>query len=242
MQEDILLRLLDINDQFYQSFGAEFSATRARIQPGVGKIIDRLEGHEHILDLGCGNGELARQLANRSHEGSYTGLDFSLPLLAAAQKQPDTFTVNFLQADLTSKDWDTILPTDNYQMIFSFAALHHIPSKQLRLQIMEKIYRLLKDEGKFIHSNWQFLNSLRLRARVQPWQMAGINPQDVESGDYLLDWKRGGHGLRYVHHFEEEELSRLAEETGFTISESFYSDGQGGRLGLYQIWEKQIFV
>ena len=242
MQEATIKRLLDINHQFYQSFGAEFSATRARIQPGVGLIINRLEGHEHILDLGCGNGELARQLSGRGHKGSYTGLDFSLPLLVAANQKPDTFPVNFLQADLTSTDWETALPGDHYDMVFSFAALHHIPSEHLRLQILMKITNLLKGEGQFIHSHWQFLNSPRLRDRIQPWQGAGIRSQDVEPGDYLLDWKRGGNGLRYVHHFDEEELSRLAEASGFNVGESFHSDGQGGRLGLYQIWKKRNSV
>ncbi|MFH2037937.1 MAG: class I SAM-dependent methyltransferase [Chloroflexota bacterium] len=240
MQEVTVRRLLDINKQFYQSFGAEFSATRARIQPGTSMIINRLEGHEDILDLGCGNGALARQLAILGHRGSYTGLDLSLPLLAAAEQQADTFPVNFIQADLTRTDWDTDLPADNYQMVFSFATLHHIPSEQLRLQILMKIARLLKKEGKFIHSNWQFLNSPRLRNRIQPWQEAVLQAQDVDRGDYLLDWKRGGHGLRYVHHFDEEELSSLAEAAGFNVCESFHSDGQSGRLGLYQVWDKKI--
>ncbi len=242
MQEVTVRRLLDINSQFYQNFGVEFSATRARIQPGVGMIINRLEGHEHILDLGCGNGVLARRLAILGHRGSYTGLDFSLPLLTAADQQQNIYPVNFIQADLTSTNWDTALPADKYHMVFSFAALHHIPSEQLRIQIIMKIGRLLKVEGKFIHSNWQFLNSPRLKDRIQPWQEAGLKAQDVDPGDYLLDWKRGGHGLRYVHHFDEEELSRLAEAAGFNICETFHSDGQGGRLGLYQIWNKKSTV
>lgn len=242
MQEAIKSRLLDINHQFYQSFGAEFSATRARIQPGVSRIINQLEGFEDILDLGCGNGELARQLALHGHNGSYTGLEFSLPLLTAAEQQPESFPVHFLQADLSCIDWDTILPTDYYQIVFSFATLHHIPSERLRLQILTKINRLLKNDGMFIHSHWQFLNSTRLRTRIHPWQEVGINPQEVEQGDYLLDWKRGGLGLRYVHHFEEQELAQMADATGFDICESFFSDGHGGRLGLYQTWKKKTIV
>jgi len=242
MQKSTLERLLDINHQFYQSFGTEFSATRARLQPGVALIINRLKGHEHILDLGCGNGELARQLARQGHKGSYLGLDFSLPLLAKANQQPGTFKVDFLRVDLTSKDWDATLPAGNYHQVYSFAVLHHIPSEELRVQILTKINNLLKIDGKFVHSNWQFLNSSRLRDRIHPWQEAGINSQDVEPGDFLLDWKRGGTGLRYAHHFDEIELSRLAEATGFNVRESFYSDGQGGRLGLYQVWEKQASV
>ena len=56
--------------------------------------------------------------------------------------------------------------------------------------------------------------------------------------EYLLDWRSGGYGFRYVHHFQEDELSQVAEEHGFRVKETFYSDGEGGRLSLYQIWEK----
>ena len=61
---------------------------------------------------------------------------------------------------------------------------------------------------------------------------------DVDAHDYLLDWKRGGRGLRYVHHFDELELVELAKTSGFEIIETFYSDGENKRLSLYQIWRK----
>jgi hypothetical protein len=88
----------------------------------------------------------------------------------------------------------------------------------------------------FIHSEWQFLGSERLRARIQPWSEAGLEAPDVDLGDFLLDWRQGGYGLRYVHHFTLNELEELAEETGFMIQETFRSDGEGGNLGLYQVW------
>jgi (p)ppGpp synthase/HD superfamily hydrolase len=98
------------------------------------------------------------------------------------------------------------------------------------------VHHLLKPEGRFIHSEWQFLNSERLRARIQPWKAASLDENEIETGDYLLDWRHGGDGLRYIHHFSPAELVELADETGFQIAESFYKDGQGGKLGLYQIW------
>jgi hypothetical protein len=91
--------------------------------------------------------------------------------------------------------------------------------------------------GRLYLSHWQFLSSPRLRARVLPWESAGISESDVDPGDYLLDWRQGGYALRYVHHFSEEELAVLAEETGFQARETFLSDGEGGVLGLYQVWE-----
>jgi len=81
------------------------------------------------------------------------------------------------------------------------------------------------------------LNSDKLKARIQPWERIDLSAADVDPGDALLDWRSGGNGLRYVHHFSEQELSDLAAECGFRVVESFLSDGAGGRLGLYQTWE-----
>ena len=94
-------RLIEINKDFYTRFGDSFSATRRRIQPGVRRVLGRLKGDENILDLGCGNGELARELARRGHRGTYLGVDFSLPLLRDAGSQPEGFSAHFMEVDLT---------------------------------------------------------------------------------------------------------------------------------------------
>lgn len=238
MQASTAKKLLDINQRFYSDFGAPFSATRQRLQPGVHKIILDMVGDERILDLGCGNGEMARYLAQHDFRGTYTGLDFSPPLLGDARDQPTGFSAFFRQADLTASDWDLAFGPGQFSLITAFAVLHHIPSVDLRLGILKKVRRLLSPGDKFIHSNWQFLYSEKLRSRIQPWDAAGLSGADMDEGDYLLDWRGGGAGLRYVHHFSTSELNRLADATGFRILASFPSDGDGGRLGLYQVWER----
>jgi tRNA (uracil-5-)-methyltransferase TRM9 len=239
-------RLIDINRDFYNRFGESFSATRHRIQPGVQRILEMLTGNESILDLGCGNGELARELAKRGHSGPYLGVDFSLPLLHDAEAMPEGFGATFIQTDLTKLPLSSeqlsvtsIQPsaTDGWSLITAFAVLHHIPSYEIRLNILRAVHDLLASHGRFILSNWQFLNSARLQARIQPWEAAGMQASDVDAGDYLLDWRSGGEGLRYVHHFGESELTELADKTGFRVLDTFYSDGENGDLGLYQIWE-----
>lgn len=231
-------RLLELNRDFYTRFAASFSATRQRIQPGVRRVLEGLRGGEAILDLGCGNGELARELARRGHRGSYLGVDFSLPLLREADAQPEDFPTRFIEADLARlPDLAEKLSSDGgWSVILAFAVLHHIPSTALRLEVLNAVHRLLAPAGRFIHSNWQFLNSDRLRKRIQPWEVAGMKASEVEAGDYVLDWRNGGQGVRYVHHFKRQELELLASKSGFRVSDTFHSDGDGGRLGLYQVW------
>lgn len=239
MDSSTAARLIQLNKDFYTRFGDSFSATRHRIQPGVRRILDALRGDESILDLGCGNGEFARELAKRGHRGSYLGADFSLPLLREAESRPEGFSAKFAEVDITKLSGisNQSLFTDNYSLITAFAVLHHIPSRELRLNILQTVRQLLKPDGLFIHSHWQFLNSEKLKGRIRSWEDGAVSPSEVDAGDYLLDWRSGGEGLRYVHCFTEAELSELAGAAGFRVVESFYSDGEGGRLGLYQIWK-----
>ena len=236
MREEITAQIIDINRQFYQSFGTEFSRTRRRVQPGVRKIVERIGRDDSLLDVGCGNGEFIRQLAANGHRAPILGVDFSLPLLEDAKLIPEDFPATFHAFDITEKEWTEV--SGQYSVITCFAMLHHIPSEATRLQILRNIHQRLAQQGQFIHSNWQFLNSERLRKRIQGWDIVGLDAADVDEGDYLLDWRSGGTGYRYAHPYSEAELAYLAEMSGFKVVETFYSDGAAGDLGLYQVWEK----
>ncbi len=241
MKPQIAQKLIALNSEFYQTFAENFSTTRQRLQVGVKKIVETLPLDTAILDLGCGNGEFAHALAQRGFNGQYWGLDFSIGLLEIARQ---TLTghpnFSFMEADL-GRNWaetarQTLLAPP--EVVVAFATFHHLPGAKLHRKIFRQIFEILPPGGHFIHSNWQFLNSERLRHRIQPWDEIGLSQTDLEPGDYLLDWRQGGRGLRYCHFFSAAELQNLAADTGFEIIDGFYSDGEGGNLGLYQIWKK----
>ena len=255
MDNETAAKLLQLNAEFYQTFAIQFSDTRQRIQPGVSRILDSINPSARILDLGCGNGEVARALVQRGFEGQYIGMDFSEALLKVARDNlAGLGNFRFILGNLANLDRQSVqnqvepdrdgqpLPINKNQhigfdRILTFAALHHLPGRQLHLRVFNAVRELLSPGGQFIHSNWQFLKSERLRNRIHPWEEIGLHESDVEPDDYLLDWRRGGIGLRYVHHFDEETLHLLAAKTGFQVVETFYSDGETGDLGLYQVWE-----
>lgn len=244
MEPEVVSQLLALNRQFYQTQGREFSSTRLRLQPGVLRLLERIASGNRILDLGCGNAQLARQLSQMGFNREYIGLDASSAMLAEIGKTPlDLPDFSFIYADLSTPNWDeglmgggTAASKAGFDRILAFAVLHHLPGDDLRRQVLHKVRRLISENGYFIHSEWQFLNSPRLLKRIQPWETIGLSERQIEPGDYLLDWRRGGYSLRYVHSFTQEELSCLARETGFKIMETFLSDGENGRLGLYQVW------
>ena len=244
-------RLLHLNQEFYQKFGPAFAATRRRIQPGVRRVVNGLPVGGRLLDLGCGSGALALELDKLWITGSYFGLDFSNELLVEARgalhsAKPGGVDIRFARADLTDPSWADLVAGFPVDVVLAFAVLHHIPDSSVRARILRQVRGLLPEGGVFIHSEWQFQHSAKLMARRVPWETAGIDETKLEPGDTLLDWRYAlpGQpeqvGLRYVHLFTHEELAELAAQAGFTVDSEFESDGEGGRLGLYQAWRKII--
>ena len=246
MDRQTAAELLEINRRFYSEFGDAFAATRRRIQPGVSQVLESIprETASDWLDLGCGSGALGQIWAGQQRSGSYTGLDFSGPLLREAQKTTeglsgDKLTLNYVPGDLMDPDWTGVLAGAHFDGVLAFASLHHIPGRDNHLRLFRQIRSLLKPGGRFVFSVWQFQNSPKLMQRVQPWSKAGITEDRLEPGDTLLDWRyalpdnKEKTGLRYVHLFNEDELACLAAETGFSSADRFYSDGAEGNLALY---------
>jgi 2-polyprenyl-3-methyl-5-hydroxy-6-metoxy-1,4-benzoquinol methylase len=120
-------------------------------------------------------------------------------------------------------------------VIVCLAVLHHIPSFDLRACILREMAGLLAPGGIVILSTWQFLDSDRLRRKIVDWTEVGLVEEVLEQGDYLLDWKRGGRGLRYCHLVDEAEMGRLAAESGMHVRTTFRAGGREGNLSLFAV-------
>ena len=246
MEPETASELLEINRRFYSEFGGAIAATRRRVQPGVNRILETIPVAiaSDWLDLGCGSGALGQIWAEQGRSGSYTGMDFSGPLLQEAEKvtaglSNDLLKLAYLFGDLMDPAWPESFADKKYDGVLAFASLHHIPGRENHLRIFRQVRQLLKPGGRFIFSVWQFQNSPKLLKRVQPWSLAGIDEKTLEAGDTLLDWRfalpenTDQRGLRYVHRFSEAELDRIAAESGFRLNDRFFSDGAEGNLALY---------
>lgn len=234
MEPETVQHLLAINQEFYQNFAKSFSDTRQRIQPGVLKAIDGISPTARVLDLGCGNGLLANELATLGHNGPFTGIDSSDELLAEARNLVHHPQARFIRSEFINDPWATSLSVP-FDLVFAFAVLHHVPGAHERERWLFEVRKLTASEGTFSFSNWNFLSSNRLKDRIVPWSRVDLGESDLESGDFLLDWRRGGVGLRYVHAFERGEIEALLSTASFEVKEQYFSDGENGILGNYYI-------
>lgn len=113
-------------------------------------IYPHLEKHAHggdILDLGCGPGNTANELANEAYR-SYIGVDISEVALEKAAKR----TRENGRADKNSfvnSDFLGYTPTRDFDVVLFRESLYHVPYGQV-LPILEKYSKHLKKNGVFM--------------------------------------------------------------------------------------------
>ncbi len=236
MDAETVNQLTELNRKFYSQFSADFSDSRSSERFNIEPFRKYLANDIRLLDAGCGNGRLAGTLERAGFSLDYVGIDGSAELISFAQKKNAALKnvrAEFRVVDLTTRGWHNELQDASpFDMSVSLAVLHHIPSFELRTNVLQEIRALLKPRGIFVMSNWQFLNNERLRKKIVPWEMVATSDSRLETNDYLLDWKRGGVGYRYVHLVDEKEVEQLANASDFQVVEQFYADND---LNLYSI-------
>ena len=229
MDETQVRRLVALNEAFYARFAEPFVASRAGAQPGFVRLLAYLPaGRPRVLDVGCGDGRFGRFLVGQELDVEYVGVDFSADLLAAA-----TGTGRFVRRDLSQAG--SLDDLGQFDFVVCLATLQHIPGRDNRARLLAEMAARLGPGGHVALANWQFAASERQRRKIRPWAEAQIDAADLEAGDYLLSWQRGGYGLRYVALLDEGETQRLAGAAGLRVVEQFHSDGREGNLNLYTI-------
>jgi 2-polyprenyl-3-methyl-5-hydroxy-6-metoxy-1,4-benzoquinol methylase len=241
MDEQTIEKLLALNRQFYATFARPFAASRSLSDPALTCILPHIPQRARVLDVGCGNGRLAFLLDRERPGTTYLGIDAVPELIEVARAQAgqlETIVAKFHVADIARSSWNNVIDNTPFDRVVIMAVLHHIPSLNLRAQVLCESASLLAFGGRLILSTWQFLDSARMRRKIVNWSEVSIPEKALEPGDYLLDWKREGRGLRYCHFVDEAEVKHLAAESGLRVRETFRAGGREGNSSLFVVLEK----
>jgi len=120
--------------------GQRYRQTSAHQKEWGSRIISELalRGDESILDVGCGDGTLTAQLADRVPRGRVLGMDASTGMIEAARTH-ECPNLAFTVMDANDAEY-----VAEFDLVFSNAALHWIKD---HVKLLRILHRSLKDDG-----------------------------------------------------------------------------------------------
>ncbi len=195
----------------YSAVAERFSRARFEVWPEIGFLFDKyINKGDQVLDLGCGNGRFYPSVFKK--EAFYTGLDNSKELIEIAQKKHPQGS--FVLGDALS------LPFKDsaFDVVFSIAVLHHIPSVNFREKFINECQRVLKPGGFLIITVWDLWQKPRIKREVIRGGILKIlGKSKLDFKDVILGWY-GKSG--YIHCFTQRELENIAKKSKLSFVDS----------------------
>lgn len=181
----------------------------------------------HILDLGCGDGRHAIEIARAGYW--VTGVDLSRQSIERAKERPRPLPDNpsFLVRDM--RQWEASHPFD---AVFNlFTSFGYFDSEETNRKVLQNIYKSLYPGGKLVID---FLNAPKVAAELVPREQQthqGINfrlRREIRNGNvlkdiFITDGDKNLHYQERVQLLTLEDFQRLFGATGFRLLNTFGS-------------------
>ncbi len=264
--------LSKLNKHFYEVSGSKWNPKPNYYWEGwleLVKYLDLIGRNKeknktiHVLDIGCGNGRFSNFLLEylpvefpRSIE--YIGMDYAVPMMKQITDRSGLFvdslthtiTRSFFEIDLVKNQ---ALEIGEFDLVVGFGVIHHIPSSQLRRELIGSWSKYLKDNGLLVLTTWDYLDVPRLAKHCLDnnqfitqaiYQGLGIDMNEMESGDNLLRWVKymseGQYALRYSHYFQEGEIEKDLKSSNLKLIAKYKMDGGPEKRNSYYVAGKAI--
>lgn len=163
-----------------------------------------LQPHHKALEIGCGTGSTALELADRV--SSYTATDVSPQMIAIAQRKQTAGTPAHLKFEVASA---SRLPPGPHDVILALNLLHLLPDLE---SVLGRIYAALPSGGLLIAKT----GLLKDGPKLLPW--------------VVIPAMRAVGKAPYVRNLGASELLDLLHKTGFSVTETVPQKGMVPRL------------
>lgn len=144
------LRRLKKVAYFYNNPWREPEFVQTQIMPRVNFVLKYLKPRSRVLELGCGRGYLALEMARHGHD--VHAVDVSSESIAIAKKiaKENPYKKNFGSLAYEVGDiMQTDFEKNKYDAVIFFRTLHHIPRIHV---LLKKVYYAVKPGGRLIIS------------------------------------------------------------------------------------------
>jgi ubiquinone/menaquinone biosynthesis C-methylase UbiE len=216
MDKEVVNKILKEMEAGYDLMAEKFSQTRKFFWRGTEFISNYAKEGDRILDYGCGNGRLLELFILRAKLSEYTGVDVSQELIKTAKDKYGAGNIKFQKISGLGS-----LPFSNdfFNITYSIAVFHHLPSKELRIETVKELYRVTKPGGYIIITVWNLWQWNYIKNIFQNYINKLIYGCKLDWNDCYITFKnnQGDVFNRYHHAFTKRELKKLFSQTGFEV-------------------------
>lgn len=173
-------------------------------------------GNEWILDIGCGDGKITAQIAERVPQGQVIGVDKSQAMISLAQgsfSKSHYPNLSFQQQDACS-----LKLKGAFDLVTSFSCLHWIKNQRLAL---ENICKYLKPQAKAIlvtfprcATFWDPIEAVAAKQKWKPFFEEDPKPYHFLNEDQYKSLL-GMVGLKIIHIETTSHVTQFLGKKGF---------------------------
>lgn len=154
-----------------------------------------------VIDLGCGTGTISRAVKDVYPNAKITCLDISEKMLQiAAGKLNDVQDAAYINSNFYDFNFDK-----NYDAVVSSLALHHLVTKEDKLDFYRKIYSCLNTGGVFINADVVLASTDILQERyMEQWKnfMCMSALKDEIESKWIPTYYEEDRPVPMIEHFE----------------------------------------
>lgn len=213
-------KINSITTDFYNLFAGSFSETRQHEWQGWNNCLSYVKNNYKILDLACGNCRFEKFLNDNN-------ILFNIDNYDCYKWNSSVKYIDIIQELIDDK-----MNLKSYDLAVCFGLFHHIPSKKLRIKLLEQLSRSKIS----IVSFWQFANDNRiLNNAIKTTKIAKekFNLLNLEENDYFLGWQNNDNAFRFCHNFTPDDIKIINQK--FNVIKEFDADGKNNCLNKYLI-------
>jgi ubiquinone/menaquinone biosynthesis C-methylase UbiE len=182
------------------------------ILPNLVRLIEPQKG-QHVLEIGCGEGFFAEELARRG--SSVTGCDIAPELIALAKKKGKAKYLVTPAQDLS------MFQTESFDVVLAVLTLQNMERLDM---VMKEVSRVMKPQGRFVF----VLNHPVIRVpQVSAWDYDEAKKVQYRRLDAYLSGRKvaidmhpgkGKKSLTYSFHRSLQEYMKLMRGAGFCMT------------------------
>jgi tRNA (cmo5U34)-methyltransferase len=209
--------------EHFESESADFDGVILRLIPYyhqmITALVDSIEfgftDKFRVIDLGCGTGTVAKNIADRFPNAEIVCLDISPKMIELAKyKLAGYKNIEFVVADFYTTTFET-----SFDVVVSSLALHHIESDSKKHKFYTKIFNSLSPSGQFINAD-VVLATAEYHQTINMYKWVEFMSKSVSMDEIQNKW--------LVAYKNEDRPSKLIdqlkwlEEIGFTTVDVFW--------------------